>query len=220
MTHYERRRFLTATAQAALAASVPFMTARGQESAPDPRASFRRIPTQFIAALADPDAKSGTDAQLWGLWELDPGPRGVSLAAWQRIRQNGGVAPAGWHFDESSWWLEEHGLIMEQPKFPLAPGEYLVTGDRAAVSVLSIQPPDKAGRQAWRLSNDANVYDVTHLRCRSARYTPGPGAAACTPAQASQSDFPVRPGAAMPPVANCHKQDYAVLIVIGLPASS
>jgi hypothetical protein len=217
MTNYERRRFIAASTQAALAASVPFTTVRGQESPSDPRASFRRIRTQFIAALAEPDARSGSNAHLWGLWELDPGPRGVSLAAWQRILQNDGIAPAGWHFDESGWWLEEHGLIMEQPKFPLAPGEYLVTGDRAAVSVLSVQPPDAAGRQAWSLSNDANVYDVTHLRCRSALYTPGEGAGSCSPAQARQTDFPVRPGAPMPPVTNCHKQDYAVLLVIGLP---
>ena len=146
MKNNARRKFIAAGAQAALAASMPFMSARGQESPADPRASFRRIRTQFIAALADPDARSGTDAQSWGLWELDPGPRGVALAAWERIRQNGGIAPAGWHFDESSWWLEEHGLIMEAPQFPLAPGEYLVTGDRAAVSVLTIQPPDNAGR--------------------------------------------------------------------------
>ena len=28
--------------------------------------------------------------------------------------------------------------------------------------------------------------------------------------------FPVEPGAAMPPVEGCNKQDYAVLIVIGM----
>ena len=25
---------------------------------------------------------------------------------------------------QSDWWLEEHGLIMEKPSFPLPPGEY------------------------------------------------------------------------------------------------
>jgi hypothetical protein len=30
------------------------------------------------------------------------------------------------------------------------------------------------------------------------------------------SAFPVAPGAAMPPVAGCNKQDYEVLIVIGM----
>jgi hypothetical protein len=29
----------------------------------------------------------------------------------------------------------------------------------------------------------------------------------------------VNPGAAMPVVDGCHKQDYAVLIVVGLPAT-
>jgi len=37
---------------------------------------FKRIPTQFIAALADPNATSGSNAQSWGLWSKDPGPRG------------------------------------------------------------------------------------------------------------------------------------------------
>jgi hypothetical protein len=214
MTHRNRRQFLSVTAQAAIAAAVPFSGAAAQAGRPE---GFRRIRTQFIAALADPKATAGSNAQDWGLWRVDPGPRGVQLAAYQRIRQNDGIAPAGWQFEETDWWLEEHGLIMERPDFPLAPGQYLVTGDRTAVSVLSVEAPDKHGRQAWSLSDDANVYDVTHLRCRAARYTPGPDESACSPTRASQSDFPVSPGAAMPPVGNCHKQDYAVLIVIGRP---
>ena len=40
---------------------------------------FQRISTQFIAALGDPGATSGSGAQSWGLWTLDPGPRGVAL---------------------------------------------------------------------------------------------------------------------------------------------
>jgi len=35
---------------------------------------FKRIPTQFIAALGKPGASSGSNAQSWGLWRLDPGP--------------------------------------------------------------------------------------------------------------------------------------------------
>ena len=38
---------------------------------------FQRISTQFIAALDTPGATSGSGAQSWGLWPLDPGPRGV-----------------------------------------------------------------------------------------------------------------------------------------------
>jgi hypothetical protein len=33
-----------------------------------------------------------------------------------------GVAPAKWTFDRKEFWLEEHGVIMEKPTFPLPPG--------------------------------------------------------------------------------------------------
>jgi hypothetical protein len=36
------------------------------------------------------------------------------------------------------------------------------------------------------------------------------------PAHAKQMAFPVAPGGVMPPVEGCAKQDYAVLIVIGM----
>ena len=39
--------------------------------------TFKPIPTQFLAALGSPLAGSGTGAENWGLWTLDPGPRGV-----------------------------------------------------------------------------------------------------------------------------------------------
>jgi hypothetical protein len=55
---------------------------------------FKRISTQFIAALGDPGATSGIGAQSWGLWPLDPGPRGVELNRYQRLKDAGGVAPA------------------------------------------------------------------------------------------------------------------------------
>ncbi|HBH79445.1 MAG TPA: hypothetical protein DDY39_06425, partial [Nitrospira sp.] len=70
---------------------------------------FRRISTQYIAALGDPSATSGNGAQLWGLWPLDPGPRGVKLNRFQSLKEAGGVAPSRWKFDEADWWLEEHG---------------------------------------------------------------------------------------------------------------
>ena len=38
---------------------------------------FRRVPTQYIAALAPPEATSGTGAETWGIWRQDPGPIGV-----------------------------------------------------------------------------------------------------------------------------------------------
>jgi hypothetical protein len=104
---------------------------------------------------------------------------------------------------------------MEAPKFPIPPGTYLVTGDREKQAGLTVHPADKGGTQRWALDSGATLYDVTHLGCRSARYTPATNST-CSPAKAQQSAFPVRPGAAMPPVGDCHKQDYSVLIVIGM----
>ena len=177
---------------------------------------FKRIPTQFIAALGDPDATAGSGAQSWGLWRLDPGPRGVLLDSYEQLKAAGGVALAQWNFDSSDWWLEEHGLIMEKPDFPVPPGKYLVTGAREVTTVLTVHPMDEDGAQRWELDNGANIYDVTHLRCRSARYTPVTSDNSCSPAKAQKTAFPVTPGGLMPPVEGCNKQDYAVLFVIGV----
>src|SRR5881394_459325 len=114
---------------------------------------FRRIEPQYIAALGDPGATSGSGAQSWGLWPVDPGPRGVELDDYERLKNAGGVAPARWKFDRTDWWLEENGLIMEQPKFPLAPGKYLVTGAREATAVLTIHAADKNGDRRWELDH-------------------------------------------------------------------
>jgi hypothetical protein len=179
---------------------------------------FKRIPTEFIAALGDPAASSGSGAQLWGRWRLDPGPRGVRLDRYERLKSAGGVSPAQWKFDRTDWWLEEHGLIMEKPEFPLSPGKYLVTGDREVTAVLTVHPGDPEGVQRWELDRGATLHDVTHLPCRSARYTPATRESECSPDRAPRSAFPVTPGAAMPPIEGCSKQDYAVLLVIGLAA--
>ncbi len=184
------------------------------------RTTFKRIPLQYIAALGDPRAISGTGAEAWGLWAVDPGPRGVKLDRYEKLRAADGIAPAQWKFDDKDWWLEENGLIMERPAFPVPPGKYLVTGDRKVTTVLTIHPKDKDGAQRWELGDGANIYDVTHLKCRSARYTPGPTKNACSPSNAPQASFPVAPGAVMPAVEGCHKQDYAVLIVIGVAAEN
>jgi hypothetical protein len=176
------------------------------------RAAFE---TQYIAALGPADARSGSFANAgpdaWGLWPVDPGPRGVRLSDAATLTA-AGAAPAGWTFNPSEWWLEEHGLIMEAPTFPLPPGAYIVTGGREKTAVLTVGAPDAAGLSAWSLDADATLHDVTHLRCRAARYT---AASACSPAEANPANFPVAPGAAMPPVGDCGKQDYQVLIVIG-----
>ena len=177
---------------------------------------FRRIEPQYIAALGEPGATSGTGAQSWGLWSQDPGPRGCKLDRYPQLKASG-VAPSQWKFDAADWWLEEHGLIMEKPTFPLPPGKYLVTGDREVTAVLTIQPKDKDGNQRWELSGGASLYDVTHLGCRSARYRPGTANNSCSPANVRTTGFPVTPGAEMPVVNGCSKQDYTVLIVVGLP---
>jgi hypothetical protein len=184
----------------------------------DPK--FKSIPAQFIAALGDPGAKSGNSAESWGLWRVDPGPRGVSLDAYERLKAARGIAPAKWKFDSTDWWVEENGSLMEKPDFPVPPGQDLVTGNRRTISVLTIHPKDTDGHQRWELGDGATLYDVTHLGCRSARYTPGAGAGSCSPASARMSAFPVAPGAAMPPIDGCNKQDYSVLIVIAVATAN
>lgn len=176
---------------------------------------FQRLPrTQFIAALGSPHASEGTQSEdgMWGLWVEDPGPRGVFLKDYKKdILQSDNSAPSGWKFDPQNWWLEEHGLIMESPQFPLKEGKYLVTGGRFITTTLTI---DKGGR--WKL-DEGSLYDVTHLPCRSARYQPSVdhNDNAGSPLTANPKDFPVAPGAVMPSVQGCNKQDYAVLFVVG-----
>jgi hypothetical protein len=185
--------------------------------ADDYRSRFKPVPMQYIAALADPNTSSGDNAQTWGLWEVDPGPRGVRLDNYQQLLAAGGVAPANWQFDTERWWLEENGLIMESPQFPLPPGDYLVTGGRKVMTVLTVHPADADGNSRWELEHSASVYDVTHLGCRSAVYTPAAGANSCSPRNAPRDQFRIAPGEPMPAVAGCSKQDYAVLIVVGRP---
>ncbi len=177
---------------------------------------FTSVSTQYIAALGSKDATSGTGAEDWGLWVVDPGPRGVRLSNYETLKAAGGVAPSNWTFNDGDWWLEEHGLIMEEPMFPIAPGTYVVTGGRETTALLTIHPKGEDGSQKWELSDEASIYDVTHLRCRAARYTPAAGQNSCSPEKAQPSSFPVAPGAAMPAVDGCKQQDYQVLIVIGM----
>jgi hypothetical protein len=153
---------------------------------------------------------------MWGVWKVDPGPRGARLEQYAQLKATG-VAPAKWKFDASDWWLEEHGLIMENPTFPLAAGQYLVTGDREVRTVLTVHPKDKNGNQRWELADGATLYDVTHLGCRAARYTPAKAGGACSPANVSTKGFPMTPNTEMPSVSGCNKLDYPVLIVVGVP---
>jgi len=153
-----RRAFLASTLLAGVQYAVP------SSYAP---AGFDRIPTQFIAALGDPESNSGMGVENWGIWEKDPGPRGVWLNDYENLVKSEGISPAGWKFDSNDWWLEEHGLLMEAPQFPLSPGRYLVTGGRLISTVLNIETPDSTGSIKWSLDDkNSKLYDVTHLPCR------------------------------------------------------
>ncbi len=200
-----------------LLALVLMLPALGQSAFAEGPVQFKHIPTQYIVALGDPGANSGNDAQLWGLWHQDPGPRGCRLENYKELETTG-VAPAQWPFDSQDWWLEEHGLIMEKPTFPLPPGKYVVTGGREVTSVLTVDAMDASGSQHWQLDRDAKLYDVTHLPCHAARYTPAENNTACSPDRVEKAVFPVAPGIPMPAVEGCHKKDYAVLFVIGVAA--
>ena len=60
---FSRRDLLVAgIATAATLITVPVVLAQSAET------KFRRIPTQYIAALGDPESGSGNNAQEWGLW--------------------------------------------------------------------------------------------------------------------------------------------------------
>ena len=133
---------------------------------------IRRIRTQYIAALGAEGATSGTGAETWGLWKEDPGPIGVWLRLYQTLQKAGNLAPAGWRFDIDDWWLDENGLIMKAPEFPIPAGQYFVTNGEEHFSLLTIEDPDSEGKQSWSLSDDKTLANVTHGPCRSARYTP------------------------------------------------
>lgn len=179
---------------------------------------FRRIPTQYIAALAPEGATSGTGAETWGLWRVDPGPIGVWLRFYQNLQRAGNIAPSGWRFDIDDWWLDENGLIMKAPEFPMPAGKYYVTNGEEHISLLTVQEPDADGKQAWSLSDEKTIADVTHGPCRSARYSPEGASGTCSPKDADRTVFPLKPGESPPPVRGCVRQNYAVLIVFGLPA--
>eukprot|EP00573_Skeletonema_grethae_P005068 CAMPEP_0201694404 /NCGR_PEP_ID=MMETSP0578-20130828/6699_1 /ASSEMBLY_ACC=CAM_ASM_000663 /TAXON_ID=267565 /ORGANISM="Skeletonema grethea, Strain CCMP 1804" /LENGTH=281 /DNA_ID=CAMNT_0048180089 /DNA_START=137 /DNA_END=982 /DNA_ORIENTATION=+ len=180
------------------------------------RPGFKRLhPMQFFAALGDPQSQSGVGAEKWGVWESgDPGPRGIPFDQFDDIVSNGKKSsPVGWEIDPKSFWLEEHGIWMEAPRYNLQPGRYLVTGGRLRTSVLTIEPADENGVKKWSLDGGV-LYDVTHLPCRSALYVDeGNGG---SPLNARREDFPVKPGGEMPQVQGCEKQDYAVLFVTGV----
>lgn len=173
--------------------------------------SWRQLrPIQFIAALGDPNASSGADAtSQWGLWRVDPGPRGVRLSGIPALPKSGPQGfqtKAGWRLDTQDFWIEEHGLAMEAP-VPLPAGRYMVTGDREKTVPLNVAP-----NGAWSLEGGAKLYDVTHLPCRSARYVAKEANA--SPLSGADRAFPVKPGGKMPPLQGYEHKDYAVVFVV------
>jgi hypothetical protein len=83
--------------------------------------------------------------------------------------------------------------------------KYWVTGAREVTTQLTVRE-----NGTWELEK-GTLYDVTHLPCRSAAYR----GELCKPQSANLKDFPVKPGAEMPKIEGCDKQDYAVLFVLG-----
>jgi len=65
---------------------------------------FQAVQTQFIAARGEPLSSAGVGADQWGLWRVDPGPRGVRLGHFSALEAGGGVAPrGGWQFNPNDW---------------------------------------------------------------------------------------------------------------------
>jgi hypothetical protein len=97
-----------------------------------------------------------------GIWRVDPGPRGVRLEGYKALEANKGRARAGWTFDRNDWWLEEHGLIMEKPDFPVKPGRYMVTGGRETTTVLTIRDDG-----SWQLDGGVRTPYTFAFPCRA-----------------------------------------------------
>ena len=129
----------------------------------------------------------------------------------------GNIAPVGWRFDIDDWRPDENGLIMKAPEFPMPSGKYYVTNGEEHISLLTVEEPDSDGKQAWSLTDDKTISNVTHGPCRSARYTPEGASGTCSPADANRDVFPLKPGESPPAVSGCNRKNYAVLIVFGVP---
>eukprot|EP00035_Acanthoeca_spectabilis_P039513 m.62893 g.62893 ORF g.62893 m.62893 type:complete len:149 (-) comp9634_c0_seq1:340-786(-) len=45
---------------------------------------------RWSQALGDPEATEGENAGEWGIWRVDPGPRGVRLTDYEKLKARGG----------------------------------------------------------------------------------------------------------------------------------
>ena len=209
-----RRHLMTSGLATVAAALTTFASpALGQST------RFRRVRSQYIAALGPADATSGDNAHTWGHWPVDPGPIGVWLRDFDKLEANDGIGPKGWKFNPDDWWLDENGLIMMSPNFPMPSGRFLVTNAINTVALLTVDAPNSAGQQAWTLSDGRTLDDVTHKKCRSARYRPAQEGARCSPADAPQSVFPLAPDDDPPEVGECERVVYAVPIIFAVEES-
>ena len=84
----------------ALAGLAAFAIMSGARAHAD--VTFLRGETQYIAALGDTAATSGNDAETWGFWSVDPGPRGVWISDYTDLVADAGRAPDGWRPARSS----------------------------------------------------------------------------------------------------------------------
>jgi len=119
-----------------------------------------------------------------------------------------------------------HATLLEMPDgYKAIPTQFIAalgnpeanSGKREITTTLKVHAKASDGTQRWELGDDAALIDVTHMPCRSARYTPlNDSEPNCSPANADLSQWKVSPGSPMPEIMGCHKQDYAVLIVIGM----
>lgn len=183
--------------------------------------SWTRVSGQFMTA--DPGVDhgggnsastsldtSGDGAREWGVWRTDPGNTGVRFSGIPQLEATG-RAPRGWSFNPEEWWVEEHGMIMTNPD-PLPEGRYKVVWlNRRAGYVPTVELTISG--DSWTLSHGANLHDVTHGPCRSAKYTTPARGGHCVPDDIPQSRFPMPSGSVMPDVPGCDRVDYRVLFI-------
>ena len=94
---------------------------------------------------------------------------------------------------------------MNAPEFPIPARQYYVTNGEENIFLLTVGEADAEGKQAWSLTDDKTIGDVTHGPCRSARYTPESESGSCSPKYADRSAFPLKPSEAPPLVSRCNK---------------
>jgi len=111
---------------------------------------FRRIEPQFIAALGDSAATSGNGAQLWGIWNQDPGPRACMLDHYPQLKATG-VAPAQWKFEARFWLSWGCRSLTRFPSTPdCSPCEWSGSRSKSDTASGESTPPCLADRNTRR----------------------------------------------------------------------